>query len=157
MDKKVYEFIRDKTGDPIVEWKTCKVSGKPFPIFQSDISFYDKISPVLGGKKYPMPLPTLCPEERERRRFARRNERNLYPRKCDATGKPIISIYSQDKNYKVFEQKVWRSDAWDPLDYGQNFDFTQPFFQQFDTLLHQVPLLALYNTDVVNSEYNNHF
>ena len=48
MDKKVYEFISTQTKDPIVEWKTCTVSGKPFAIFQSDVDFYAKISPTIN-------------------------------------------------------------------------------------------------------------
>jgi hypothetical protein len=72
--REVYDFISRQTSDPIVEWKTCKVSGQPFPIYQSDVEFYDKISPTFNGKKFAIPTPTLCPEERERRRMAWRNE-----------------------------------------------------------------------------------
>jgi hypothetical protein len=81
--RETYEFISHQTNDPIVEWKTCKASNQPFPITQKDLTFYEKISPTLNGKKYPIPTPTLCPEERERRRLAFRNERKLYRRKCD--------------------------------------------------------------------------
>jgi hypothetical protein len=85
MERKVYEFISKQTNDPIVEWKTCKVSGKEFPVFQSDLDFYEKISPTFAGKKFQIPTPTLCPEERMRRRLIRRNDRKLYRRECDAT------------------------------------------------------------------------
>ena len=108
MDKKIYELISTKTGDPIVEWKTCKVSGEPFAIFQSDVDFLEKISPTINSKKYSIPLPKLCPEERQRRRLLRRNERKLYRRKCDATGKFIISIYSETHPYKVYDEKIRR-------------------------------------------------
>ena len=81
----VYEFISKQTSDPIVKRKTCRVSGMKFAIFQSDLDFYDKVSPVFNGKKYQIPTPTLCPEERTRRRMIFRNERKLYKRKCDAT------------------------------------------------------------------------
>ncbi|MDR0606984.1 MAG: hypothetical protein LBG52_01220 [Candidatus Peribacteria bacterium] len=76
--RETYDFISKQTNDPIVEWKTCKVSGQPFPIYQSDVDFYDKISPTFNGKKYQIPTPTLCPEERQRRRPIFRNERKLY-------------------------------------------------------------------------------
>ena len=81
--RETYEFVAQKTNDPIVERKTCKISGQPFPIYQSDLDFYDKISPTFNGEKYQIPTPSLCPEEREKRRLAFRNERNLYRRKCD--------------------------------------------------------------------------
>ena len=91
--KEVYEYISKQTnpaasdgaGDPIVERKICKVSGQSFAIFKSDLEFYDKISPVFNGKKYLIPTPRLCPEERQRRRLMFRNERKLYRRNCDAT------------------------------------------------------------------------
>jgi len=87
--KEVYEYISKQTGDPIVQWKTCAVSGQEFAIYQSDLDFLEKISPVFGGKKYLIPTPTLCPEERQRRRLLFRNERKFYKRKCDATGQTI--------------------------------------------------------------------
>ena len=43
----VYEFISKQTEDPIVEWRTCSISGAKFAIFQSDLDFYKKLSPVL--------------------------------------------------------------------------------------------------------------
>ena len=85
MKKNVYEFISQQTNDPIIEWKTCAISGQEFPIYKSDRDFYDKISPVFDGKRFQIPTPTLCPEERQRRRLLFRNERKLYKRKCDAT------------------------------------------------------------------------
>ena len=164
MQKSVYEFIsktnnpaKDGAGDPIVEWKTCAISGKEFAVFQSDLVFYDKISPTFAGKKFPIPAPTLCPEERQRRRLAWRNERKLYRRNCDASNKQIISVYSPDKPYKVYEQPIWRSDSRDPLSYGKAFDFSRTFTQQMNELIFNVLHPALcneYNT-LVNSEYNN--
>ena len=85
MQKEVYEFISKKSSDPIVERRTCAVSGQPFAIFQSDKDFYEKISPTFNGKKYLIPTPTLCPEEREKRRLVWKNERKLYRRTCDLT------------------------------------------------------------------------
>ncbi|MEI7477826.1 MAG: hypothetical protein WCJ81_04935 [bacterium] len=84
--REVYEYVSQKTNDPIIERRTCAVSGAEFPIYQSDVLFYDKISPTFNGTKYQIPYPTLCPEERQRRRLLFRNERKLYKRKCDATG-----------------------------------------------------------------------
>jgi hypothetical protein len=52
MERKVYEFISTKTNDPIVERKVCTASGTEFPIYQSDLDFYDKVSPVFNGIKY---------------------------------------------------------------------------------------------------------
>ena len=154
--KDVYEFIGQQGSDPITDWKTCKVSGQEFPIFQSDIEFYDKISPIFNGKKYQIPTPTFCLEERKRRRLLRRNLMKLYRRKCDASWENIISIYSPDKPYKVFDQKIWRSDVYNPLEYWMDFDFSQPFFPQFKQLQLKVPRCSLLNGYGENAEYINH-
>lgn len=141
--------------EKIRETKKCRISGKEFFVTDKDIEFYDKISPVFAGEKYLIPTPTLCPEERQRRRFAFRNERKLYHRKCDKTGNQIISIYSSDKPYKVYDYKIWRGDTWSAFDYGVRFDFEKNFFEQFDGLMRQVPLLSIYNVDSENSDYTN--
>ncbi|NCQ82485.1 hypothetical protein GW750_06910 [bacterium] len=44
-----------------------------------------KVSPKIGTKTFDIPLPKLCPEERQRRRLMFKNERKLYRRTCDAT------------------------------------------------------------------------
>ncbi|QQR54685.1 hypothetical protein IPG41_05870 [Candidatus Peregrinibacteria bacterium] len=130
--------------------KICRVSTKPFIITDEDQAFYAKID---------VPLPTLCPEERMRRRMIFRNERNLYHRKCDLTGRELISNISPEKPYKVYDQKEWWGDRWDPLSYGKDFDFNRPFFEQFDELLRQVPLPHVVSaSDIVemNCVYTNY-
>ncbi len=105
------------SNEHLVENRKCRQCAAVFPITDKDMEFYEKVSPVFGGKRYSIPAPTLCPDCRQQRRLSFRNERKLYKRKCDATGKDIISIYSPDKPYTVYHQDYWWSDKWDPLDY----------------------------------------
>ncbi len=154
--RQVYEFISIQTNDPIVERKVCKVSGAEFPIYKSDMEFYDKISPVFNGVKYQIPTPKLCPEERQRRRLVWRNERKLYKRKCDASGKDVISTYSPDYPWKVYEQNYRWSDKWDAMDYARDFDFGKTFTEQFSVLLQDTPQMSVINFNNQNSEYNNY-
>ncbi len=86
-----------------------------------------------------VPPPLNCPNCRQQRRWGFRNQNNLYRRKCDFSGEDMISLYSQDKLYKVYKEEIWWSDKWDPMDYGRSFDFSRPFFDQFDDLLRSVP------------------
>ncbi|USN57481.1 MAG: hypothetical protein H6766_03440 [Candidatus Peribacteria bacterium] len=102
-----------------------------------------------------IPTPTLCPDCRQCRRLAFRNERKLYRRKCDASQKDIISIYSPDKPYKVYDQKIRRSDARDPMDYGRDFDFSRTFMEQFGELMMEVPHCSILNIGSENSDYTN--
>ena len=135
--------------------KKCKQCKTQFEVTDSDRDFYDRVSPSFNGKKYLIPEPTHCPDCRARRRLAFRNERSLYHRKCDLTGENIISIYSPDKINKIYSPKAWYSDDWDPLDYGRNFDFSLPFFQQFKELLLEVPLISLWIVNCINADFNN--
>jgi hypothetical protein len=48
MQKEVYEFISKQTQDPILERRTCEITGQEFPIFQGDKDMLDKLSPVIG-------------------------------------------------------------------------------------------------------------
>src|SRR3972149_8067793 len=124
--------------------QTCRITGKLFVITEEDQKFYEKMG---------VPLPTLCPQERQRRRHTFRNERNLYQSTCHNCKKSIISMYSPDKEYLVYCPDCWWSDNFDPLVYGQDFDFTKSFFEQFLVLEKKVPHLAL---DVVNNENSNY-
>lgn len=153
--RQTYEHVSQEKNDPIVEWKTCSVSGQPFPLYQSDVDFYNRISPTFAGKKFLIPAPLLCPEERARRRLSFRNERNLYRRTCDASGKDIVSIYSPDKPFKVYDQKIRWSDQRDAMSYGRTYDFTKTFTQNFSELMKEVPRLSLFSQRSENAEYTN--
>lgn len=146
--------------EKILKTKICKHCNTNFEITDKDMEFYEKVSPIFVWKKYSIPDPNLCPDCRQQRRLNFRNERKLYKRKCDATGKDIISIYSPDKVYKVYDNDYWCSDKWDPIDYWRDFDFSKSFFEQFDELEKDVPRLSLYigatceNCDYTNQIYN---
>ena len=130
------------------ETRTCQNCKNSFAIEPEDFKFYEKIK---------VPPPTWCPECRMMRRMMFRNERVLYRRKCNALGhdEEIISVFSPEKPFTVYDYKYWWSDAWNPFDYGRDYDFSKPFFQQFEELKGSFPLLALSNSRAENSEYCN--
>ena len=139
-----------------METKQCKKCNSNFKITDKDLEFYDKVSPIFNSEKYSIPTPTLCPDCRQQRRLSFRNERKLYKRKCDATGENIVSIYSPDKAYIVYNQDMWWSDKWSGLDYGKDFDFERSFFEQIDNLMKEVPRSSVINWLNENSYYCNH-
>ncbi len=130
----------------------CKQS---FEITDEDLAFYDKVSPIFSEKKHAIPPPKLCPTCRQQRRLVFRNERSLYQRKSDLSGKRMIAMYDQKSTYKVYDQEEWWSDEWDGMDYGSAFDFSKPFFAQFAKLSQNVPRIALLNVKAENSPYCN--
>jgi hypothetical protein len=122
--------------------QNCKAS---FFIEPEDFNYYEKIK---------VPPPTFCPDCRLQRRLAFMNFMNLYHRKCDLCAAEFISVYHPDLPYKVYCPTCWWSDKWDPLSYGRDYDFTRPFFEQFNELWHEVPMLGLsVDTTNVNSPY----
>ncbi|MDD4628796.1 MAG: hypothetical protein PHE68_05385 [Candidatus Peribacteraceae bacterium] len=135
--------------------QTCRNSWckQSFEITQDDLDFYDKISPVYGGKKFLIPPPTLCPDCRQQRRLAI-NEFNLYPATCDLCKKSIISQYPPGTPNIVYCRECWHSDKWDPLAPGREFDFSRGFFEQFAELRLAVPNQALdVQGTLINSDY----
>ncbi len=133
----------------------CAKTGQEFEVSKKDLVFYDKVSPVIGGRKFLIPPPKLSPEVRFKRRIVWRNERSLYKRQCDKTGASIISWIAPDKPYKVYKKDVWWGDSWDARDYGRPFDFNRTFFDQFNDLLKAVPWIDLLVDKTVNSDYTN--
>lgn len=129
------------------EIKICQNCKKDFKIEPNDFAFYEKIK---------VPPPTFCPECRLFRRMFACNERFLYKRKCDLTGKDIFSMYDKDTIFPVYDIEVWHSDAWDPYSYGMDYDPTKPFLEQFLELQNKVPRMSLVRQmDAVNSPYTH--
>lgn len=126
--------------------KVCSITGQSFVISDSDLAIYQQLG---------IPVPTLCPDERVRKRLAWRNERILYRRKCDATNSEIVSIFHQDHAFPVYSQEHWWSDSWDALFFGRDFDFDRGFFEQFAELFQVVPQCALRCPQSENCEYTN--
>lgn len=102
-----------------------------------------------------MPIPSLCPICRRQWRHAWRNERKLYHRTCDLTGKQIISMYAPDSPYTVYDQHEWHSDKWNALEHGREIDFSRPFFDQYDELMRDAPKKAIFASQNINSDYGN--
>ncbi len=130
--------------------RICRISGKSFDISDEDIAFYDKISPIIWWEKFPIPLPTLCPEERLRRRLSWRGMYNLYKSTCALTGKDIITVYPPNKPYKPTDQATWWSERVENLDTGRAYDFTRTFLDQYDALIQDTPLPCLSNEYMTN-------
>jgi Zn ribbon nucleic-acid-binding protein len=130
------------------ETKQCQNCKKDFTIESDDFSFYEKMK---------VPAPTFCPGCRLQRRLAWYNLVNLFHRDCDLCGENFISMYPSEAPYVVYCPKCWWSDKWDFQDFGVDYDFSKPFFVQFNELMHKAPMLGLSITlaTTVRSPYNN--
>lgn len=124
----------------------CQNCKNEFILTQSDIDLLIKLK---------VPIPTFCSDCSHQRRFAWRNTHALYHRPDSVTGKDVISIYHPDVQMNIVDQKYWWSDEWDPMDYGREYDFSKPFFEQWKELRNVIPFQSLSNSKAVNSDYCN--
>jgi len=129
------------------ETKSCQNCKNDFTIESEDFIFYKKID---------VPAPTFCPECRMVRKMAWRNVRSLHKRSCGLCDKSLISMYSED-GVPVYCSDCWNGTDWDPLTYGQDYDFSQPFFDQLRSLFNKVPRFYAYRFgSFENSDYANY-
>ncbi len=126
------------------ETKNCQNCKAQFTIEPEDFEFYKKMN---------VPPPTFCWRCRMQRRISIRNEMSLYKRTCDFCKKEVMSIYSPDKDLCVYCQECYRSDKWDPLSYGREYDFNRSLFEQLNELFRKVPRPATNETNLVNCSY----
>ncbi len=133
-----------------MEYKTenriCGKCKESFVIEPDDFGFYEKIK---------VPPPEMCPNCRQEQRILFRNFKTLYKVNSAKSSKSIISMYAPDSPYVIYSHEEWWSDDWDAKNYGRDFDFSRPFFEQLFELWKAVPHYALMNTASENCEYSN--
>ena len=135
--------------------KICKKCGAGFEITEEENKFREKLSPVVGGKKYVLPEPEECESCRRQKRLTFRNERNMVMTKCAMTGKNTLSVYPLSAPFPIYSPEAWYGDAWDPLSYGQEFDFSRPFFEQYYELQSKVPHISNIIVRTENCDFCN--
>jgi hypothetical protein len=129
------------------QWRACRFSGEKFYVRPEDIEFYKKIR---------VPLPTLSPMERTRRRLSFAPGYEFAKVKSAATRKDIVTVYSPQTPFKIYEHRIWFSPEFDPLHFAVALEPEKPFFDQWRKLQLNVPRPNL-NTDPtnINSDYTN--
>jgi hypothetical protein len=77
---------------------------------------------------------------------------NLHQRKCDKTGKDIISVFRPDCPYPVWHRDEWFAHAAPP---AAEFDFGRPFFEQAWELFKRSPIPHIFQSHNQNCEYTD--
>jgi hypothetical protein len=129
-----------------METRTCQNCKNNFNIEPDDFSFYEKMK---------VPAPTFCPDCRYKRRAIWRNVRHLFRGVDAVTNKEIFTGIPPQVNLPLYEHSYWESDNWDSLLYGREYNFSVPFFNQFNDLFHSIPYPAKSMQRCVNSDYSN--
>ncbi len=146
--------------------QSCGICRQPFVVHPDEEAFVQKLIFSFGKKIVTPPLPTQCPDCRLQIRTCHRNEQNMYKVRSAFSGKDIVSINNETplwgEPYKIYDQDEWRSDNWDPLSYGRDFNFTrnpvpsgaEGFFEQFGKLQKDVPRMSLISLGNENSNFS---
>ena len=126
---------------------TCLRCDTQFELTAEDKDFYERID---------VPFPTLCPEDRLKRRMQFRNERKLHVRKCDLTGETIVGNVRPNRPYPVYHVDEWHKQEFE-LPYLEKYDFDRPFFDQLYELYARVPRMhKVTSGGEENCDYANH-
>jgi len=129
------------------QWRKCRFSGEKFYVRPDDIQFHRKIG---------VPLPTLSPLERARRKIAFYNGYNLFKGVSAFSGKPLICEYPLDTPFEIYEHQVWFGEGWEPLDCGIDYQPGKAFFEQTRELQLKTPRPNLrVDATNVNSDFTN--
>jgi len=86
----------DRVSGSIVA--SSELSGRPFRITGREIKFY---------KEHSIPLPRLTYDERMEARARLLGGNHLYRRKCDKTGKEIITTFSPQTDWIVWDRSEY--------------------------------------------------
>ncbi len=135
--------------------QTCRQCRAIFDVTDDDLAFYDRVSPVFGGKKYLIPPPTFCPMCRQQLRLYHKNFFRLYVRNSSKSDRKVVSMYRPDAAVPVYAVDEWWSDSWQGQDYGQDIDMSTSILGQISALSTRVPHIANVVAQSENCDYCN--
>ena len=133
----------------------CKITGASFEIEDTELetlSHIGECNPILGGVS--LPIPNVHPSEALRQMYVFGALRWLFKDKSALSGAPLLTRYNPVDGYKVCTQDEFY-DGVDNRAVGQEYDFSRPFFEQWNDLLRSVILPPLSKTNCEDSEYVN--
>ncbi len=125
MWKWLFEYIEKQLSEKIHTYHTCKWCSKEYPIFDKEKTFLEKRN---------LDFSELCFDCRFRNMLMWRNEKKLYWRKSDKTWKRILSMYSPEYKWKVYNYDEWEQEWWFAsinIDFNANEDFISNYYKLF--------------------------
>jgi len=126
------------------ETKNCLTCGTQFTIETEDIAMLERLD---------IPHPGECIFCVWRRLLAFWVFGKFRKTKSALSGKTIITTFGENVKFPLYDRTEWVSDAWDPMSYGRDYDFSRPFFEQFKDLRDSVPHPHQAGTNNLRSEW----
>lgn len=122
----------------------CPVTGQTFEVSAAEMELRKKLN--IAGE------PELSPIARWQILGAFWQHWALHKRKCDKTGKPIVSVFSEDCPYPVWHKDEWVKHADPP---SAEIDLTKQIFPQMWELFRKCPIPHNLGTGNENCEYTD--
>lgn len=110
--------------------KVCTSCNENFEITDKELLMYEKVNLVV---------PSICVQCRWKHHMAFWPFGKFRTGKSDLSGERLITILPENARYPIYTSKEWWSDAWDPMDYGQDYEAARSFFDQLKELQEKVP------------------
>lgn len=84
--------------------------------------------------------------------------KDYFFRPCSKTGKQCISIYPPDEEMVTYSADAFYAPDWTGLEFGRDFDFNRPFFEQFFEFWYSTPkqIANAYNNENCDYLINAH-
>lgn len=112
------------------ENKICVNCKNEFSIDSGDLMLYEKIG---------LKIPGQCFECRMKQYSAFWVFGKFRKGVSDLSGESLITILPNNPRYPIYKSREWWGDAWDPMQYGMEYDSSRPFFEQLKELQENIP------------------
>lgn len=134
--------------------QVCKVTKESFKITEAEqdhIRKFESLHPLLNVGD--IPLPTIHPQENIRQMQSYVTLTALFNAKSSISGKELITRYNPQLGYRMCTYDEFWSDVVDNTKYGKEYDFSRPFFDQVNDLMHRVYMQPLVQINCEKSPY----
>ncbi|MFA6301325.1 MAG: hypothetical protein WC609_03170 [Candidatus Paceibacterota bacterium] len=112
------------------ENRICEHCGEEFILDSGDLILYEKIGLKIPGQCF------FC---RLKQHLAFFTFGKFRKGVSDLSGEGLITVLPSSPRYPIYKSHEWYGDKWDPMDFGQEYDPTIPFFVQLQHLQEKVP------------------
>ena len=112
------------------ETKNCQACGKSF-------TFSDEAARLYG--EHDLPMPVNCERCRMKHLLSLWIFGRFRKTSSALSGKPVITVLPSDVPFPIYDKTEFISDAWEAMDYGQDYDAEKFFVDQLYDLFTKVP------------------
>ena len=110
--------------------KICEHCKTKFSISEEELAMYEKVGTEL---------PTICSFCRIKLHLSFWLFGKFRNGKSDLSGQDLITILPEKNRYPIYTLHEWHSDAWDAMDYDQEYNSLKSFFIQLQELQEKIP------------------